>query len=154
MGNKVKYLVSACLCGICSRFDGKGASDDQITDLVKKGKGIPICPEELGSLPVPRPPAEIKKRDGKGVLSLPPLLAGYPKSKVISRYGEDFTPFFLRGAFASLVIAKRFKIKKAILKQESPSCGSGWIKREGKRVKGNGVTTALFKREGIKVIAR
>jgi uncharacterized protein YbbK (DUF523 family) len=154
MGNKVKYLVSACLCGICSRFDGKGTRDDQITELVKKGKAIPICPEELGGLPVPRTPAEIEKGDDKGVLSQPPPLAGHPKSKVISINGEDLTPFFLRGAFASLVIAKRFKIKRAVLKQESPSCGSGWIKREGKRVKGNGVTTALFKREGIKVIAR
>jgi uncharacterized protein YbbK (DUF523 family) len=113
---------------------------------VKKGKAIPICPEELGGLSVPRPPAEIEKGEGKDVLS--------QQSQVISRNGEDLTPFFLRGVFASLVIAKRFKIKKAILKQGSPSCGSGWIKRKGKQVKGNGVTTALFKREGIKVIAR
>jgi uncharacterized protein YbbK (DUF523 family) len=154
MGTEVKYLVSACLCGICSRFDGKNARDDQIVKLVKRGKALPVCPEELGGLPVPRPPAEIEKGEGKDVLSQSPPLAGSPKSRVISRNGEDLTPFFLRGAFASLVIAKRFKIKKAILKQESPSCGSGWIKREGKRVKGNGVTTVLFKREGIKVIAR
>jgi uncharacterized protein YbbK (DUF523 family) len=154
MGNQVKYLVSACLCGICSRFDGKGARDDQITELVKKGKAIPICPEELGGLSVPRPPAEIEKGDGKEVLSQPPPLAGSPKGQVISRNGGDLTPFFLRGAFASLVIAKRFKIKKAILKQGSPSCGSGWIKRKGKRVKGNGVLTALFKKEGIQVIPR
>jgi uncharacterized protein YbbK (DUF523 family) len=57
----------------------------------------------------------------------------------------------LRGAFASLTIAKRFKIKKAFMKQESPACGCGWIKRKGRRVKGDGVTVALFKRNGIKV---
>jgi uncharacterized protein YbbK (DUF523 family) len=146
MGSKVKYLVSACLCGICSRFDGKDARDDQIAELVRKGKAIPICPEELGGLPVPRLPGEIEKREGKEVLC--------QRRKVISRNGEDLTPFFLRGAFASLTIAKRFKIKKAFMKQKSPSCGCGWITRKGKLVKGDGITTALFKNEGIEVTPR
>jgi uncharacterized protein YbbK (DUF523 family) len=141
-----EYLVSACLCGIGSRFDGKDARDDRIVELVRKGKAIPVCPEELGGLAVPRPPAEIDKGDGKHVLS--------QQSRVISRNGEDLTPFFLRGAFTSLAIAKRFKIKKAFMKQKSPSCGCGSIKRKGKRVKGDGVTTALFKKEGIQVIPR
>jgi uncharacterized protein YbbK (DUF523 family) len=143
MSTQVKYLVSACLCGICSRFDGKDARDDRIEELVKKGKAIPVCPEELGGLPVPRLPAEIKKGDGKDILS--------HQCQVISIKGDDLTPFFLRGAFASLTIAKKFKIKKAILKQQSPSCGCGWIKRKGRRVKGDGVTVALLKRNGIKV---
>jgi uncharacterized protein YbbK (DUF523 family) len=143
MVGKVKYLVSACLCGICSRFDGKDARDDQIAELVKNGKAIPVCPEELGGLPVPRLPGEIEKGDGTEVLC--------QQRQVISRKGEDLTPFFLRGAFASLTIAKRFKIKKAFMKQESPACGCGWIKRKGRRVKGDGVTVALFKRNGIKV---
>jgi uncharacterized protein YbbK (DUF523 family) len=146
MVGKVKYLVSACLCVICSRFDGKDARDDQIAELVKKGKAIPVCPEELGGLPVPRLPGEIEKGDGKEVLC--------QQRKVLSRNGEDLTPFFLRGAFASLTIAKRFKIKKAFMKQESPACGCGWIKRKGRRVKGDGVTVALFKRNGIKVEPR
>jgi uncharacterized protein YbbK (DUF523 family) len=146
MGNKVEYLVSACLCGICSRFDGKDARDDQTAELVKKGKAIPVCPEELGGLPVPRLPGEIEKGDGKEVLC--------QQRKVVSRNGEDLTPFFLRGAFASLTIAKRFKIKKVFMKQKSPSCGCGWITRKGKLVKGDGVTTALFKNEGIQVTPR
>jgi uncharacterized protein YbbK (DUF523 family) len=146
METEVKYLVSACLAGICSRFDGKDARDDQIVDLIKEGKAIPVCPEELGGLPIPRPPTEIEKGDGKGILSL--------QSRVISINGENLTTFFLKGAFASLTIAKRFRIKKAILKQGSPSCGCGWIKRKGKQVQGNGITTALFQKVGIKVIAR
>jgi uncharacterized protein YbbK (DUF523 family) len=146
MGNKVKYLVSACLCGICSRFDGKDARDDQMVELTKKGEALPVCPEELGGLPVPRSPAEIEKGDGKNVLR--------QESKVISLNREDLTPFFLRGAFASLTIAKRFKIKKAFMKQKSPSCGCGWITRKGKLVKGDGTTTALFKNEGIQVTPR
>ena len=144
MGNKIEYLVSACLCGIGTRFDGKAAGDDQMASWVEKGKAIPVCPEELGSLPVPRPPGEIEKGDGEDVLS--------QQSKVIAEDGENLTPFFLRGAFASLAIAKRFKIEKAVLKQNSPSCGCGWIKRKGKLVRGDGVTVALFKKEGIQVI--
>jgi len=140
------HLVSACLCGIGSRFNGKNARDDQIAELVKRGRAIPFCPEELGGLPVPRPPGEIEKRDGKDVLS--------DQTKVVSTNGEDLTPFFLRGAFASLTIAKKFKVEKAILKQNSPSCGCGWIKRKGKLVKGDGVTAALFKKEGIQIIPR
>jgi uncharacterized protein YbbK (DUF523 family) len=146
MGTEVKYLVSACLCGIGSRFNGKDAKDDQIAELVKKGKAIPFCPEELSGLPVPRPPGDIEKGDGKDVFS--------QRSRVISAKGEDLTPFFLRGAFASFTIAKRFNIKRAILKQNSPSCGCGWIKRKGKRVRGVGVTVALFKKEGIQIIPR
>jgi uncharacterized protein YbbK (DUF523 family) len=144
--HKAKYVVSACLCGIGSRFDGKDAKDDQIAELVKKGKAIPLCPEELGGLQVPRSTAEIKIGDGKEVLS--------QRSRVLSTKGEDLTPFFIRGALASLTIAKGFKIKRGILKQDSPSCGCGWIKRKGKRVRGDGVTVALFKKEGIKVIPR
>jgi uncharacterized protein YbbK (DUF523 family) len=146
MGNETEYVVSACLCGIGSRFDGKDARDDQIAKLVKEGKAIPLCPEELGGLSVPRPPGEIEKGNGKDVL--------LQRSRVISAKGEDLTPFFIRGALASLAIAKRFKIKKAILKQNSPSCGCGWIKRKGKRVRGDGVTVALLKKEGIQVIPR
>jgi uncharacterized protein YbbK (DUF523 family) len=146
MGKKVEYVVSACLCGIGSRFDGKAAADEQITKLVQRGKAIPVCPEELGGLPVPRAPGDIEKGDGRDVF--------LKRSKVISRNGEDLTPFFLRGAFASLAIAKRFHIKKAFMKQNSPSCGCGWIKRKGKLVQGDGVTVALFKKEGIQVIPR
>ncbi len=117
-----------------------------MAELARRGRAIPICPEELGGLPVPRPPGDIETGDGKDVLC--------KRNKVISAKGEDLTQFFLRGAFASLAIAKRFKIKKSILKKSSPSCGCNWIKRKGKRVKGDGVTTALFKKEGIRVIPR
>jgi uncharacterized protein YbbK (DUF523 family) len=144
--NKVKYLVSACLCGIGSRFDGKDARDDHLWKLAKKGRAIPICPEQLGGLPVPRPPGDIERGNGKGVLC--------GQNMVISAKGEDLTQFFVRGAFASLVVAKRFQVKKAFMKQNSPSCGCGWIKRKGKRVEGHGVTVALFKKEGIRVTPR
>jgi uncharacterized protein YbbK (DUF523 family) len=146
MGSKIEYLVSACLCGIPCRYNGKSALDPQAERLVRMGKAIPVCPEVLGGLPIPRRPVEIARGDGKDVLS--------GAASVISAGGEDMTPFLLQGAFASLKIAQRFGVEKAILKQRSPSCGRGQIRRKGKLAKGDGVTTALFKKEGIRIVSR
>jgi uncharacterized protein YbbK (DUF523 family) len=144
MSKKNPYLVSACLCGIPCRYDGKSSRDEKAEKLVRKGEAIPFCPEVLGGLTIPRTGMDIAKGEGKDVLE--------GNAPVISKKGADVTLFLLRGAFASLNIARKFKIKEAWLKQNSPSCGCGWIKRKGKKVKGDGVTTALFKREGIKVV--
>ena len=141
-----KYLISACLCGIPCRYDGKSAKDKRVEKLVRSGKAIPFCPEVLGGLSIPRDKAEITQGEGKDVMD--------GSASVISRKGEDFTPFFIQGSLASLAMAKKFKIKNARMKNNSPSCGCGWIKRNGRRVKGDGVTTALFKQEGRRVVPR
>jgi uncharacterized protein YbbK (DUF523 family) len=97
---------------------------------------IPVCPEILGGLPTPREPAEQK---GK---------------KVITKSGKDVTKYFEKGAKEVLKIAKILKIKKAILKQKSPSCGCGKI-YDGtfskRLIKGDGVTAKLLKKNGIEV---
>jgi len=146
MSHKIQYLVSACLCGIPCRFDGKSAKDKQMENLVRMQKAVPICPEILGGLPIPREGVEIVQGEGKDVVCGSALVS--------SRKGDDMTPFLLRGAFASLKIAKKFKIKKAWMKKKSPSCGCGQIKRKGRLTEGDGITVALFKREGIKVVPR
>lgn len=146
MRRKPEYLVSACLCGIPCRYDGKSSKDKAAEQLVRSGRAIPICPEALGGLPVPRTGVDISGGEGKDVLD--------GSASVISTSGDDRTCFLVQGAFASLKIAKKFKIKKALFKQRSPSCGCGQIKRKGRVAKGDGVTTALFKREGIKVVSR
>jgi uncharacterized protein YbbK (DUF523 family) len=143
---KAQYLVSACLCGIPCRYNGKSSGDKAAQELVRMGKAIPVCPEVLGGLPILRPGVDIIEGEGKDVLS--------GCARVISRKGDDMTPFLVQGAFASLRIAKKLRLKKALMKQGSPSCGCGRIKRKGKLVKGDGVTAALFKREGIKVVPR
>jgi len=111
---------------------------------VRKGKAVPICPEVLGGLSIPRRGVEIIRGEGKDVLSGSAL--------VISENSEDMTPFLLRGAFASLQIARDLGVKKALMKQKSPSCGCGRIKRKGRLVKGDGVTAALLKSKGIEVV--
>jgi len=131
-------LCSACLLGLKTRYDGKGLPNDKVIALSKKEVLIPVCPEQLGGLPTPRESAE---RVGK---------------KVLRKSGEDVTGNFLMGAEEVLEIAKLFDIKEAIFKQNSPSCGCGKIYDgtfSGKPIEGNGVTTELLKKNGIKVVS-
>lgn len=130
-------LCSACLLGIKCRYDGRDALNEKVIELLKTDILIPVCPEQLGGLPTPREPAEIRDE------------------RVITRSGKDVTENFKRGAEEVLKIAKLFDIKEAVLKQGSPSCGCGRIYNgtfSGKTVKGDGITTALLKKHGIKVI--
>ncbi len=141
------WLVSACLLGRNCRYDGGHKRNEAIVALAKRQKLIPVCPEELGGLPIPRPPSEISDGDGADVL------AG--KARVVSKLGEDVTPCFLSGANEVLKIAQAHNVKKAILKTRSPSCGCGEIYDgtfSGKTRAGDGVTTALLKLHGVEVV--
>jgi len=131
-------LCSACLLGIKSRYDGKDKLDRKVIALSKKETLVPVCPEQLGGLPIPREPAECKG------------------TKVFTKSGNDVTENFIKGAKEVLKLAKLFGIKEAIFKQKSPSCGCEKIydgSFSGKIIKGDGITTALLKRNGIKVIS-
>jgi len=138
-------LISACLCGICCSWDGRSRLNKDIARLIKKGLGIPVCPEILGGRSVPRTRAEIVDGDGADVLD--------GRAKVIDEYGKDVTDEFIKGAYKALEIARRVKAHSAILKSKSPSCGVGRIydgSFKGRLIKGDGVTVALFKKEGIR----
>ena len=135
---KKMILCSACLLGVECRFDGRGKKNRRVAALVKRNILIPICPELLGGLSVPREAAE---RRG---------------SRIMTQSGQDVTRQFRLGAVRTLRLAKMLKIKKAILKQRSPSCGSGQVYDgtfSGKIVAGNGVTTALLTKNGIQVVS-
>jgi len=144
-------LCSACLLGIRSRYDGQSNLNKKVIRLAKKEVLIPVCPEQLGGLPTPRKPCGIYLGLGNDVL------VGRLSVKT-AREGRDTTKYFLRGAKEVLKIAKLFKIRKVILKDKSPSCGSKmtWQLDKGLKnhiVRGEGVTAALLKRNGIKVIS-
>ncbi|MEK6528303.1 MAG: DUF523 domain-containing protein [Nitrospirota bacterium] len=138
------FIVSACLAGINTRYNGKACGNTDIMALVARGKAFPVCPEQLGGLPTPREPIELVGGDGAD------LLVGRARAIGI-KTGKNYTENFLRGAKEVLKIAKMLKIKTAILKDGSPSCGYTYIKVGGRRVKGRGVTTAAFLKAGIKV---
>ena len=142
----MRILVSACLAGINCRFDGKNKVNKKIKKLVEEGKAICVCPEELGGLPSPRPMSEILNATGIDVLE--------GKGIVINEKREDVTLSFREGAYKTLDIAKKYKIKKAILKAKSASCGKGYIydgSFAGTLRKGNGVTCALLLKNNIEV---
>ena len=137
-------LVSACLAGINCAWDGKNRSDPKIKELVDKNQAVTVCPEVLGGRPIPRTKTEIKGGTGKDVLE--------GKAKVFDEHGKDVTLEFLKGAAAALDVVKKFNIKEAILKSKSPSCGVGEIydgSFKSNLINGDGVTTALLKKEGV-----
>ncbi len=143
-----KILVSACLAGIPCKYSGGHNLVPAIADLVRQGKAVPICPETLGGLAIPRPPAEIRDGDGHDVL------AG--KARVVDREGRDVTAAFLRGAQATLARAREVGAQLAVLKENSPSCGSGLIYDgtfSGTTRPGPGVTAALLRKQGYRVIS-
>lgn len=141
-------VISACLGGIACRYDGNDNLVSQIEELLQREDTILVCPEVLGGLPTPRPSAEIIGGNGDDVLD--------GKAKVMTKEGQDVTEAFVRGAYKALEQIKDLNPEYIILKERSPSCGSSTIytgEFNGNKQTGYGVTTALFKRHGFKVIS-
>ncbi len=139
------YLVSACLLGLKTRFDGESRFPHD-APVIPLEKLIPVCPEQLGGLPTPRHPAEIQGGRGEDVL------AG--KAVVINSQGENVTRSFLKGARETLYLALLYEVKGAFLKNGSPSCGCYSIydgSFNGIKRPGSGVTAALLRAYGINI---
>ncbi|MCY6483550.1 DUF523 domain-containing protein [Clostridium aestuarii] len=139
-------VISACLCGVNCKYNGKNNLNEEILKFLQEGRAVLICPEQMGGLETPRIPHEICGGDGGDVLD--------EKTKVINPKGGDSSLQFIKGAHESLNIAKKVGAKVAILKAKSPSCGCGEIydgNFSATKIKGNGVTAELFLRNGIKV---
>lgn len=134
-----KILVSACLLGEKTRYDGKdNLNETLLQKLTSHYEVVPFCPEVEGGLSVPRLKSEI--RDGR----------------VVNEKGEDVTSYFVRGAEKAVEICRFLGISIAILKDGSPSCGSRRIhdgKFTGNKIDGLGVTAQKLIEAGIKVYA-
>jgi len=112
-----KCLVSACLVGLCTRYDGRSKADPACLRYLDKRTWIPVCPEQLGGLSTPRTAADIHGGNGHDVLQ--------GRATVIDKNGRDVSACFVRGARQVLSIARAQKITEALLKGGSPSCGLG-----------------------------
>lgn len=133
---KEKLLVSACLLGENCRYSGGNNYSPAVAALGERYELIPVCPEVLGGLPTPRPPAE---RTGE---------------RVTARDGTDVTAAFRLGAERALETALAQGITRAVLKERSPSCGSGQIYDgafTGRVIPGQGVTAELLSARGVAV---
>ncbi len=146
-----KILVSACMMGQKVRDN---ASDVETGDEVlarwrEGGRLVTFCPELAGGFPVPRPRAEIEAgRGGEAVLDA--------EARVLEDTGGDVTGYFRKGGEAAMAAARTHGVRMAVLKEGSPSCGSGRIydgNFSGRTVAGRGVTTALLERGGVRVFS-
>jgi len=145
------FLVSACLVGLNCKYNGGNNEHELIVSAFRRGCIVPVCPEQLGGLPTPRPPAKIKGRDGKSVLS--------GRGKVLTVDGSltDVTENFLKGAYETLKVAELLKdrLVACILKEKSPSCGVRKIYEfdTDSLKEGMGVASALLSEKGFKIIS-
>ncbi len=133
----MNILVSACLLGVNCRYNGEGKLQEDLLKLQEYHNLIPICPEQLGGLPTPRPASELHNQ------------------KAVSKTGIDVTEQFEAGARESLKLAKLYHCSYAILKERSPSCGFGKIydgSFTGSLIDGDGITAYLLSKNGIAVI--
>lgn len=131
----MKLLISACLLGVCCRYDGESKAHPLAEELAKRHTLVPVCPEQLGGLATPRPPAE---RRG---------------DRVVTRDG-DVTDQYRRGAEETLRLCRLLGCGAAVLKERSPSCGSGAIYDgtfTGTVAAGDGVAAELLRSQGIPV---
>ena len=132
----MKIMVSTCLLGDNVKYDGTNNKNVELIKFLNDYEIIKVCPECLGGLSIPRVPAEIKG------------------DKVINKEGIDVSNAYLMGARKTLEIAKENDIKIAILKKNSPSCGSGYI-YDGTfthtLTSGDGITAKLLKENNILV---
>jgi uncharacterized protein YbbK (DUF523 family) len=141
-------LVSACLAGLATTHNGVAKPSPRVMELVRQGRAIMVCPEQLGGLPTPRRPAEIVGGDGGEVLG--------GDARVVDDQGADVTANYLRGAREALKAARLAGSTRAILKARSPSCGTARIHDgtfSGAVTDGAGVTAALLRQHGIEVLS-
>ena len=137
------YIISACLTGQNCKYNGGNNENRHVLDFARKHKCVLVCPESFGELPAPRPPSEIIN------------------GRAIDKNGKDITETLKEGAAKSLekaeiaAAAASEVIEGAILKANSPSCGSGKVYDGtfgGKLADGDGFFAELLKSRGIKVI--
>jgi len=139
-------IVSACLLGLNTKYDGKTNASELLQKYCSIGRFLPVCPEQLGGLPTPRDPMEIIDGTGQEVL--------FGGCVVRGEQGEEVTAKFILGAKEVLKIAEMVSVTAAILKERSPSCGVNYI-YDGcfsHQIKsGQGVTAALLKEHNIPI---
>ena len=133
----MKIMVSACLAGENCKYNGGNNRNKKVLRLMEENEVITVCPEQMGGLPTPRVPSEV--RDGV----------------VTARDGRIVDKEFRAGAAKCLEIAIRERSDLVILQSRSPSCG---VKQRydgtftGKLVDGAGVTAELLMEHGFRCL--
>jgi len=142
--DRARIVVSACLLGAPVRYNGRDKKTHHpvLQRWIEEGRVVSACPEVLGGLGTPRPPAEIVQIGGL--------------RRVTTNEGRDVTAAFERGAEDTLEQALRHGVRVAILKEGSPSCGTSFVYDgtfTSMPVPGEGVAAALLRSHGIRVFS-
>ena len=139
-------LVSACLLGMNCRYDGASNLDAPLVEaLASQGCiAVPFCPEERGGLTTPRPAASIERENAAAVVE--------GNSRVLTREGADVTAEFLHGAEQARETCQDQGIRRAFLKERSPSCGVRQTHVGDQLVDGRGLTAEILLRAGVQVV--
>ena len=133
----MKIAVSACLLGDNCKYNGGNNYSEKVRKFIECHEVVPVCPEVLGGLPIPREPAEIVN----GVVS--------------RKDGTSVDREFRSGAEKAMEIVRNNRVEVVILQSRSPSCGVNSIydgSFSRKLIPGQGVFTELLQKNGIKVI--
>jgi len=134
-------ILSACLLGVRCRYNAAVQHHPDLLEILAPYYVIPVCPEQLGGLPTPRPRSVLYGGDGYAVLD--------GTARVVADDGTDITDVFLNGARQTAEIACRCGVVRAILTERSPSCGIFRVYIDDELVSGTGVTAAILDRHGV-----
>lgn len=134
-------VVSACLAGVACRYDGRALPHPLVLELVRRRQALPLCPEQLGGLPTPRPPCEaVPQASGR---------------RVLTADGVDVTEALAAGAAQAFELVRMAGCWRAILKSRSPSCGAGLVydgSFTGRLAPGDGLFAALLRHHGVALL--
>jgi uncharacterized protein YbbK (DUF523 family) len=136
--------VSACLLGISCRYNGGHKYRPDVSALVRKANAdvLPICPEVLALLAVPRPPMTLEGGDGAD------LNAG--RADVTLENGESRADEVRAGARRAALLAGAAGCRIAVLKERSPSCAVRQVHTTAGLEAGTGAFTALLLENGVR----
>lgn len=133
----MKIIVSACLLGHNCKYSGGNNYSEKVMHFLQGHEVIPVCPEVMGGLPIPRSPAEIVN----GI--------------VTNADGKSVDPEFRAGAQAALKIALEQGAQLAVLQSRSPSCGVKEIydgSFSKRKIPGKGIFAQMLEEAGIPMI--
>lgn len=140
-----RILLSACLAGLHTRYDGTSRPHLKL-DILRIGNVlVPVCPEILGGLGIPRLPCRFSGGDGAAVLR--------GEAKIADAHGTDRTGCFVRAAEETARVVKLVSPDLIIFKEGSPSCGIRRVDIGGEKRPGCGVVTAILAESGIPIIS-
>jgi uncharacterized protein YbbK (DUF523 family) len=137
--------MSACLCGLKTRYDGRTAPHKVLSAISARCSVIPVCPEILGGLGIPRPRCSFRGGDGAAVL------AG--TAGIFDDDGIDRTREFIVGAQEAVRAIVLAKPQLTIFKEGSPSCGVRRVTVDLVKSKGCGMVTALLTGLGMSILS-